>query len=153
MRLHELHPPAGSKRPRRRVGRGNSAGQGTTAGKGTKGQKARSGGVKSTFRGVSSREQRYAKARGFTNIFKMEYRLIKIKDLDRFDAGATVDVDTLRDAGLIKGRKSLPVKLLGDGEITKPLTVRLDKVTQSARRKVEEAGGRIEEIAHATSST
>src|SRR5947209_16635901 len=116
MRLHDLKPAAGSHRDRKRLGRGNASGQGTTAGKGTKGEKARSGGLKAGFRGISSRNQRMAKRRGFTNRFKVEYRAINVGDLAQLEAGTTVTIDTLRGAGLIKGKDTLP-KILGDGEL------------------------------------
>lgn len=151
MKLNELRPPAGAKKEPRRIGRGNGSGQGTTAGKGTKGQKARSGGAKANFRGMSSRDQRYGKARGFTNIFKVDYALVKVGDLAAFDADATIDAAALRHIGLVKGGRARPVKLLGDGSVGKPLIIRLDKVSQSARVKIEGAGGRVEEVSDAAS--
>lgn len=153
MRLNDLSPPRGARRETRRLGRGNASGQGTTAGKGTKGQKARSGGMKAGFRGMSSRNQRYPKAPGFTNIFRKEFFLVKLSDLDRFEANATVDAEALKASGLVKGRLDRRVKLLANGEINKPLVIRFDKVTQSARRKVEAAGGRIEEQTDVASGT
>src|SRR5450759_5136420 len=104
MRLHELKPAPGSHRDRKRLGRGNAGGQGTTAGKGTKGEKARSGGLKAGFRGISSRNQRMAKRRGFTNRWKVEYHAINISELAAFESGATVDLAALKSAGLIKGK-------------------------------------------------
>ena len=101
---------------------------------------------------MSSRNQRYDKAPGFTNRFRTEYFIVKLADLDRFDADTTIDVDALRAGGLVKGRLRHPVKLLANGDVTKPFVVRLNKVTQSARRKIEEAGGRIEETTDAASS-
>lgn len=142
MRLHDLKPAAGSHRDRKRLGRGNASGQGTTAGKGTKGQKARSGGMKAGFRGMSSRNQRMAKRRGFTNRFRVEYKAINVNALDRFEAGATVTIDSLRDVGLIKGKDTLP-KILGDGELAVALTLVGLKVSGSARDKVVAAGGSV----------
>jgi len=146
VRLNELHPAAGSKRPARRLGRGNGSGQGTTAGKGTKGQKARSGGVKSTYRGMSSRMQRFGKLPGFNNKWRTVYDTVKLADLDRFEADAVIDAGTLRAAGLIRGKTPRPVKLLGTGEVSKAFVVRLDRVTASTRSKIEAAGGRVEDV-------
>jgi large subunit ribosomal protein L15 len=153
MRLHDLHPSDGARHEPRRLGRGNASGRGTTAGKGTKGQKARSGGAKANFRGMSSRAFRYGKAPGFTNIFRVEYAIVKVSDLEAFDADAVVDADTLRAKGLIRGKKNRPVKLLSNGVVSKPLVVRLDKVTQVARQKLEAVGGRVEDAGNGSSST
>lgn len=144
MRLHDLKPAAGSHRERKRIGRGTGSGQGTTAGKGTKGEKARAGGLKAGFRGMSSRNFRLAKRRGFTNQFKIVYRPINVGQLAAFEAGSTVDAASLASAGLIDGEKT-PVKILGDGELSAPLTVVGLKVSASAREKIEAAGGSIEE--------
>ena len=152
MNLENLQPAAGSKSSRRRVGRGDGSGRGTTAGKGTKGQKARSGGIKSSYRGMSSRMQRYGKLPGFNNKWRTEYALVKLGDLDRFEANSVVDVETLRAAGLIRGRAKRPVKLLGNGELSKPLVVRIDTLTASTRSKIESAGGRVEDGADGPSS-
>jgi large subunit ribosomal protein L15 len=153
MRLHDLHPAEGSRHAPRRLGRGNASGQGTTAGKGTKGQKARSGGGKANFRGMSSRAFRYGKAPGFTNIWRVEYAIVKVSDLEIFEADAIVDAEALRARGLIRGKQNRPVKLLSNGEVSKPVVVRLDKVTQAARQKLEGAGGRVEDAGNGTSST
>src|SRR5437588_11478794 len=104
MRLHDLRPAKGSRRDRKRLGRGNAGGQGTTAGKGTKGEKARSGGLSAGFRGMSSRNQRMAKRRGFTNRWKVEYHAINVKALEAFETGAQVTLESLRSAGLVKGK-------------------------------------------------
>jgi len=142
MRLHELKPAPGSHRDRKRLGRGNAGGQGTTAGKGTKGEKARSGGLKAGFRGMSSRNQRMAKRRGFTNRWKVEYHAINISELAAFESGATVDLAALKSAGLIKGKDTL-AKILGDGDLSVPLHIVDLKVTASARQKIEAAGGSV----------
>src|SRR5438270_11443351 len=134
MRLHDLKPAAGSHRDRKRLGRGNASGQGKTAGKGTKGEKARSGGLKAGFRGMSSRNQRMAKRRGFNNRFKVEYHAINVEDLAGFESGATVTIETLRTAGLIKGKDTLP-KILGDGDLAVALNVVDVKMSGSARKK------------------
>ena len=153
MRLNELRPADGSRRTPRRLGRGNASGQGTTAGKGTKGQKARSGGVKSTYRGMSSRMQRFGKLPGFNNKWRAPFHVIKLADLDRFDANTVVDKSALRAAGLIRGKADHPVKLLGTGDVSKQLVVRLDRLTASTRTKIEAAGGRVEDPSDGSSST
>src|SRR6266567_2286502 len=144
MRLHELKPARGSHRDRKRLGRGNASGQGTTAGKGTKGEKARSGGLKAGFRGMSSRNQRMAKRRGFTNIFKTEYQVVNVEKLSSFESGTTVDVAALRASGLIHGRKPL-AKILGNGDLAVALHLTGVKVSASARQKIEAAGGTIDD--------
>ena len=119
MKLHELRPPEGSRKKRRRVGRGEGSGRGKTAGRGTKGQNARSGGgVSVGFEGGQMPLQRRIPKRGFTNIFGKEYEIINVKDLRNFASGETIDREKLREAGLIK--KSVGVKLLGVGEISPP---------------------------------
>lgn len=142
MRLHDLKPAPGAHRDRKRLGRGNASGQGTTAGKGTKGEKARSGGMKAGFRGMSSRNQRMAKRRGFTNRFKVEYHAINVEDLSRLEAGSTVTSDSLRAAGLFKGKETLP-KILGDGDLSVALHVVDVKMSSTARQKIEAAGGSV----------
>src|SRR5437660_6917364 len=112
MRLHDLKPAAGSHRDRKRLGRGNASGQGTTAGKGTKGEKARSGGLKAGFRGMSSRNARTAKRRGFTNRFKTTYQVVNLGQLSSFEAGATIDGEALKSAGLVR-KADAPIKILG----------------------------------------
>lgn len=141
MRLHELKPAEGSHRDRKRLGRGNASGQGTTAGKGTKGEKARSGGLKAGFRGMSSRNQRMAKRRGFTNIFKTEYQIVNLDRLAPF-ANGTVDAAALKAAGLVN-HADRPIKILGGGEITVPVNVVDLTLSGSARQKIEAAGGTV----------
>lgn len=143
MRLHDLKPAPGSTKETKRLGRGNASGQGTTAGKGTKGEKARSGGLKAGFRGMSSRNFRLAHRRGFTNRFKTSYHPINVGQLSAFEGGSTVDLDALRQAGMVKGRKR-EVKLLGDGELSIALRIVGMKVSASARQKIESAGGSVE---------
>src|SRR5947209_7920375 len=142
MRLHDLKPAQGAHKERKRLGRGNATGQGTTAGKGTKGQKARSGGLKAGFRGMSSRNARTAKRRGFTNRSKVEYQIVKVGQLAHFDAGATINAEALKTAGLI-GSASKPVKVLDGGDITSALNLVDVKLSASARAKIESAGGSI----------
>jgi large subunit ribosomal protein L15 len=148
MRLHDLKPAPGSHRDRKRIGRGNGSGQGTTAGKGTKGEKARAGGLKAGFRGMSSRNFRLAKRRGFTNKFRVEYRPINVGKLNHFEAGATVDVAALAAARMVDD-DSTRVKILGDGDLTVALTVVGMKVSASARQKIEAAGGSVQNGAEA----
>jgi large subunit ribosomal protein L15 len=146
MRLHDLQPAAGSHRDTKRLGRGNATGQGTTAGKGTKGQKARSGGLKAGFRGITNRNFRLAHRRGFTNKFKIHYQAVNVGDLAVFDSGATVDITALRQKRLAHGHDA-KVKILGDGEISVPLNLVGVKASTSARQKIEQAGGTIVEAA------
>jgi large subunit ribosomal protein L15 len=146
MRLHDLKPAPGSHRDKKRLGRGNASGQGTTAGKGTKGQKARAGGMKDGFRGMSSRNFRLAKRRGFTNRFKTHYEIVNLEKLSVFESGATVDPASLKSRGLVHGQEPL-VKILGEGEISSNLTFVGVRVSASARQKIEAAGGTITEPA------
>lgn len=145
MKLHELAPPEGAKKNRKRVGRGNGSGHGTYSGRGCKGQKSRAGGqIDPRFEGGQlPLVLRLPYKRGFTNIFKEHFHLVNVDGLDRFEAGSVVTPGTLRDAGLIRDTK-LKVKLLGDGEIGKPLTVRVHNWSQSAKQKIEAAGGTVE---------
>ena len=144
MKIHDLSPAEGSKRKRKRVGRGPGSGHGKTSCRGHKGQKARSGGgVRPGFEGGQMPLQRRLPKRGFTNIFKTEYALVNIKELERFDAGSKLDMEVLKDAGIVK-KSSKRVKLLGDGEISRPLFIKADKASRQAREKVEAAGGKVE---------
>jgi len=143
MQLHELRPAEGSRKKRRRVGRGEGSGSGKTAGRGAKGQNARSGGgVSVGFEGGQMPLQRRIPKRGFTNIFEKKYEIINVKDLRNFASGETIDREKLREAGLVK--KSVGLKLLGVGEISHPLTIRVDKVSRTAREKIESVGGTVE---------
>jgi len=145
MKLHELSPAEGSKKAVKRIGRGPASGQGKTAGKGHKGQKARSGySRRPGFEGGQMPLQRRLPKRGFNNIFATEYAIVNVGSLDeRFEDGATVDAQSLIDCGLIK--KTLDgVKILAKGEITKKLTVKVDKVSDAAKAKIEAAGGTVE---------
>ena len=144
MRLHDLAPEKGSKSSRKRLGRGVASGQGKTAGRGTKGLKSRSGGkVRPGYEGGQMPLQRRLPKRGFTNIFKKQYSIVNLRDLNRFESGATVDAAALASAGLIK-KPGKPVKLLGQGDIDVSLHVKLHAVSQSAQSKIEGAGGKIE---------
>jgi large subunit ribosomal protein L15 len=144
MRIHDLSPMKGAKKKRKRVGRGPGSGHGKTSCRGHKGQKARSGGsLRPGFEGGQMPLHRRLPKRGFTNIFKEEYALIHVGDLERFSPDTELDLEVLRSAGLVKRAKKA-VKLLGDGEITHPLTVKVNKTSKSAREKIKAVGGRVE---------
>lgn len=145
MKLHELSPAEGSKKAVKRIGRGAGSGQGKTAGKGHKGAKARSGySRRPGFEGGQMPLQRRVPKRGFNNIFRTEYAVVNVASLEeRFDANATVDAESLKACGLIK--KELDgIKVLGNGEITKALTVKVSAISESAKAKIEVAGGKVE---------
>ena len=146
MDLSNLSPAEGSKHGDRfRRGRGHGSGNGKTAGKGHKGQKARSGAPRPGFEGGQMPLVRRIPKRGFTNIFRTEYTGVNVSDLDRkFEDGAVVTAEALRECGLVGDKK--PVKILGDGEITKKLTVEAAKFTASAKEKIENAGGTAKEV-------
>lgn len=146
MELKDLKPAEGSKRNRKRVGRGPASGNGKTAGRGMNGQKSRAGGGKGAgFEGGQTPlARRLPKLPGFRNFNRVEYVPVNVSRLDaKFNAGDLVDADTLYAAGIIKNTAD-PIKVLGDGEITKALTVRVDKVSASARAKIEAVGGKVE---------
>lgn len=144
MKLHELSPNPGSTKEVKRVGRGHGSGNGKTAGKGHKGQNARSGGgVRPGFEGGQTTLARRIPKRGFNNIFATEYAVVNVSDLDRFVDGTVVDTELLIASGLIK--KELDgVKILGNGELTKNLTVKATAFSASAKEKIEKAGGKAE---------
>jgi large subunit ribosomal protein L15 len=146
MRLYELAPAAGSKKEAFRTGRGIGSGNGKTAGRGHKGQKARSGGgVRPGFEGGQMPLARRIPKRGFVNIFGKTFVNVNVESLNKFDDGATIDIDTLLKYGLIK--KTLDgVKVLGDGELTKKLTVKANAFSAAAKQKIEAAGGKAEVI-------
>jgi large subunit ribosomal protein L15 len=146
MDLNTLKPALGSVKNRKRIGRGPGSGHGKTAAKGHKGQKARSGGsIKAGFEGGQMPLQRRLPKRGFTPLDRVEYALVNLKQLEVFDAGATVDADALAAKGLIKS-SSKAVKILGNGELTKALKVSATKFSQSAKDKIAAAGGAFEEM-------
>lgn len=146
MKLHELCPAPGSAKKAYRVGRGAGSGNGKTAGKGHKGQNARSGGgVRPGFEGGQMPLQRRVPKRGFVNIFATVYSTVNVSDLERFENGTVVDADVLREAGLIK-KLCDGVKVLGNGELTKNLTVKAVAFSASAKEKIEKAGGKAEVI-------
>ncbi len=146
MMQHQIRPSNGARKRRKRVGRGDAAGQGSTAGRGMKGQKSRSGkGLKVGFEGGQlPLIKGLPMKRGFNNIFKTYYSLVKLETLETFDAGSTVTPQSLMDQGYLRNLKR-PVKVVGDGELTKPLTVVADKFTRSARAKIQAANGTVEE--------
>ena len=144
MKLNELSPAKGSRKAPKRLGRGVGSGSGKTAGRGTKGYNSRSGGgVRPGYEGGQMPLQRRLPKRGFTNIFKKNIAVINIRDLAKFDQGSVVDVATLVQAGLVKGRRD-GVKLLGQGEIKYALDVKVNQISKSAREKIEAAGGKVE---------
>ena len=146
MKLNELSPPKGSRKPRKRLGRGVGSGTGKTAGRGSKGHKSRSGGgVRPGFEGGQMPLHRRLPKRGFTNIFKKEYAVINLRDLERFEKDSIVDEAALIKAGLVKGKRA-GIKLLGHGEMKHPLTIHVHKASQSALDKVTAAGGKVEVI-------
>ena len=145
MDLNTLKPALGSTKNRKRIGRGTGSGHGKTATKGHKGQKARSGGSsKAGFEGGQMPLQRRLPKRGFTPLNKVEYALVNIKQLGLFESGAVVDATALVEKGLIKNA-GLLVKILGNGDIAKPLKVTAEKFSQTAREKIIAAGGTVEE--------
>ena len=146
MKLHERSPPSRSRKTSRRLGRGVGTGRGKTAGRGTKGYNSRSGGgVRPGYEGGQMPIQRRLPKRGFTNIFRKRIAVINIRDLLTFKSGSLVDEDALVKAGLIKGKKD-GIKLLGQGDISIALNVKLSHVSKSAKEKIEAAGGSIEVV-------
>lgn len=145
MKLHELKAVEGSSTAAKRKGRGHGSGNGKTAGYGHKGQKARSGAKKAGFEGGQMPLQRRLPKRGFNNIFATQYVTVKVSDLEKFEADSVIDAQALLDAGIIK--KVLDgVKVLGNGEVTKAVTVKAAAYTASAKEKIEKAGGKAEVI-------
>ncbi len=144
MQLSDLFPSPGSRHKKKRVGRGPGSGWGKTAGRGHKGQKSRSGaGFKPGFEGGQMPLVRRIPKRGFRNEFKRAWAIVNLRDLARFPADSVVDEEVLRQAGLVKG-KADGIKLLGQGEITVPLTVKVQAASAAAKARVEAAGGRVE---------
>ena len=147
MKLHELSPVPGSTKERKRIGRGPASGQGKTAGKGHKGQKARAGrGMQIGFEGGQMPLQRRIPKRGFNNIFRKEFATVNIASLDKvFNDGDTVTIEALVASGLVK--KTLDgVKVLGNGEISKKLTVQVNAYSETAKSKIEATGGKAEVV-------
>ena len=146
MKLHEISPAAGSTTAPKRLGRGVGSGLGKTSGKGHKGSKARSGGGKAQgFEGGQMKLVRRIPKRGFTNIYAKEYATINLSALEAFEDGAVVDAQALKNAGIVKNAKD-GIKVLGNGELTKKLTVKAAKFSKSAAEKIEGNGGIAEVI-------
>lgn len=147
MKLHELKPNEGSVQTRKRIGRGPGSGLGKTSGKGHKGQNARSGGgVRPGFEGGQLPLFRRLPKRGFNNYeFRTEYAIVNVGDLNDFKDGSVIELSNLKESGLVKKEKD-GIKILGNGELTKKLTVKANKFSSTARVKIENAGGKIEVI-------
>jgi large subunit ribosomal protein L15 len=147
MKLHELSPVEGSTHVKKRIGRGHGSGWGKTSGKGHKGQKARSGGsIRPGFEGGQMPLARRLPKVGFNNIFKTVYTTVKVSDIEaRFEDGAVVDTEALKKCGLVK-KVNDGIKVLGNGEITKKVTVKAAAFSETAKAKIEAAGGKAEVI-------
>jgi len=146
MKLNELSPAKGSRSARKRVGRGVGSGTGKTAGRGSKGLKSRSGGsVRPGFEGGQMPIHRRLPKRGFTNIFKKNFVEINVRDLARFESGSLVDKGALIQEGLVRGKND-GIVLLGKGDISIPLTIKVNRISKGAREKIEGAGGTVEVI-------
>jgi large subunit ribosomal protein L15 len=146
MKINELSPAEGSRKKRKRVGRGPGSGHGKTCCRGHKGQRSRSGGgVRPGFEGGQMPLHRRLPKRGFTNIFRKEYNILNVEDLNRFEPNALLDAEVFKQAGLIKKMMD-GIKLLGTGEITHPVVVRIQRISKAAKEKVETAGGKVELI-------
>ena len=154
MRQDELSPAPGSKRSRKRVGRGNGSGHGTYSGRGCKGQKSRSGyKMRPGFEGGQlPLIKRLPRKRGFVNIFRKEYSTVNIGKLAFFESGSEVTPERLVAAGLVKSLR-YPIKILAEGDIEHPLLVRANKFSAAAKAKIEAAGGKVEEIGHAAEAS
>ena len=150
MRQDNLSPVPGSKRARKRVGRGNSSGHGTYSGRGSKGQKSRAGyKIRPGFEGGQlPLIKRLPRKRGFVNIFRTEYSIVNIDKLNIFESGSEVTPEKLLAAGLVKSLRQ-PIKVLAAGEISHPLVVKANKFSTAARTKIEAVGGNAEEVEHA----
>lgn len=150
MKLHELQPNEGAKRSKKRICRGPSAGQGKTGGKGTKGQAVRQGAGGKLYRQGGNlpffRRLPFMRGEGFTPPNRVEYNEVKLEMLEKFESGAEVNPETLLAANLLSKTKG-PIVILGNGEITKPLTVKVQRITKGAKAKIEAAGGSVEIVA------
>ena len=151
MKQNELSPAPGSKKDRKRVGRGDSSGHGTYSGRGQKGQKSRAGGkMRPGFEGGQlPLIKRLPKKRGFNNLFRIEYSIVNVSDLNSFEAGAEITAESLKSAGLIKSTRK-PLKVLAGGELGRALTVKAHKFSEAAKTKIEGAGGKAEEVGDVT---
>ena len=151
MRQDELSPVLGAKKKRKRVGRGDGSGHGTYSGRGCKGQKSRAGyKMRPGFEGGQlPLIKRLPRKRGFVNIFRIEYSAINLNKLNMFESGSEVTPESLLAAGLLKSLRH-PVKILAQGDINHPLVVKAHKFSTAAKAKIEAAGGRVEEVEHAS---
>ena len=146
MKLHDLSPAPGATKKSKRIGRGHGSGQGKTAGKGHKGQKARAGkGMRPGFEGGQMPLQRRIPKRGFNNIFAKKIAIVNLSSLNKFEDGAVVDAQAIINAGITK-KEYDGIKILGNGELTKKLTVRVSAYSDSAKQKIEAVGGKAEEV-------
>ena len=146
IKIHELSPVEGSRQKRKRVARGLGSGHGRTSCRGHKGQNSRSGGgVRLGFEGGQMPLQRRIPKRGFTNIFKKRFEIINVMDLNRFEPNSNLDAEALKKAGLVKGRGN-GIKLLGNGEISHPVLIKVHKLSKSAKEKIEASGGKVDII-------
>ena len=146
MKLHELSPAVSSTKEAKRIGRGHGSGNGKTAGKGHKGQKARAGrGMRAGFEGGQMPLQRRVPKRGFNNIFATKFAIVNVSDLEVFEAGAVIDTQALQEKGLVKKIYD-GVKVLGNGNLSKAVTVKASAFSESAKSKIEAAGGKAEVI-------
>lgn len=151
MRLETITPSPGSRKARKRVGRGDGSGHGTYSGRGCKGQKSRAGyRMKPGFEGGQlPLIKRLPRKRGFTNIFRIEYSVVNLTRLNVFEPESEVDLEKLITAGIVKSLRR-PVKILGEGDIDRPLSVKAHKFSAAARTKIEAAGGTVEEVVNAS---
>lgn len=146
MRLNDLAPEKGQRKTRKRVGRGVGSGSGKTAGRGSNGQNCRSGGgVRPGYEGGQMPIHRRLPKRGFKNHFKKTFAIVNVQDLNRFEAQSVIDEVAWITSGLVKGDRD-GIKMLGKGDVEIPVTVRINKISESARQKIEAAGGKIEVI-------
>jgi len=147
VKQHEISPAAGSRKDRKRVGRGDGSGNGTYSGRGCKGQKSRSGyRIRPGFEGGQLPIiKRLPRKRGFTNVFRKKYSIVKLGELNIFEANSEVTPEALLNSGIVNSLK-LPVKILADGDIKHPLTVKADKFSDAAKTKLEAAGGKAVEV-------
>jgi large subunit ribosomal protein L15 len=144
MKLHEIYPPKGARKKRKRLGKGSSSGHGGTCGKGSKGQRSRSGSKRYPwFEGGQMPLQRRLPKRGMTSRNKTRFQIVTLKDLNNFDENTIVDVSQLKKKGLIKSEKR-PVKILGDGTLGKSLTVIVDSFSKKAQEQILARGGKVE---------
>ncbi len=154
MKQNELSPAPGSRKSRKRVGRGNSSGHGTYSGRGCKGQKSRAGyKMRPGFEGGQlPLIKRLPRKRGFVNIFRTEYSVVNIDELNIFEPGSEVTPEKLVAAGVVKSLRLL-IKILAEGDIKHPLTVKANKFSATAKAKIETAGGKVEEVGRATEAS